>query len=195
MSPKQLVVVAGPSGGGKNTIIQEVIAECPNCTLLVTATTREPRPGEKDGVDYYFFGEDDFKSELAKGNILEHRYIETLGTHYGVYKPDLEKRLEKGHVVLAHLDIIGAKYLKENYGATTIFIIPQSHEELFERIRMRNPNMSPEELAERMRIAADEVKNHAPLYDYRVVNANGKLFDSVAEVMAILKKEGYNLGA
>ncbi len=191
---KQIVVIAGPSGGGKNTIIEEVLDQCPNCTLLVTATTREPRLGEKDGVDYFFFGEDHFKSELAKGNILEHRFIEKLGTHYGVYKPDLDKRLLKGQVVLAHLDIIGAKYLKENYDATTIFILPQSHEELFERIRSRNPNMSPEELAERMRIAVDEVRNHAPLYDYRVVNANGKLFDTVAEVMAILKKEGYNLG-
>ena len=190
---KQIVVIAGPSGGGKNTIIQEILNECPNCTLLVTATTREPRPGEKDGVDYFFFGEDHFKSELEKGNILEHRYIEKLGTHYGVYKPDLEKRLAKGYVVLAHLDIIGAKYLKEHYGATTIFILPQSHEELFERLRSRNPTMSPEELAERMRIATDEIENHAPQYDYRVVNANGRLFDIVNEVIAILKKEGYNL--
>lgn len=192
---KQIVVIAGPSGGGKNTIIQEIMRQCPNCTLLVTATTREPRPGEVDGVDYYFLPERKFQLELAKGNILEHRYIEKLGTHYGVYKLDLEHRLEKGKVVLAHLDIIGAKFLKKNYNATTIFILPQSHEELFERIQSRNPTMSPDELAERMRIASEEIKNHAPQYDYQVVNANGKLLDSVNEIIAILKKEGYNLGA
>ncbi|TSC86190.1 MAG: guanylate kinase [Parcubacteria group bacterium Gr01-1014_8] len=191
---KQIVVIAGPSGGGKNTIIQEIMRQCPNCTLLVTATTRLPRPGEVDGVDYYFFSERKFQLELAKGNILEHRYIEKLGTHYGVYKPDLEARLQKGHIVLAHLDIIGAKFLKEKYNATTIFILPLSHEELFERIRSRNPSMTPEELGERMRIAGEEITDHAPLYDYRVINATGKLLDSVNETMAILKKEGYNLG-
>lgn len=193
MERKQVVVIAGPSGGGKNSVIDGVIALSPRCERLVTATTRSPRPGEKNGVDYHFLSRDEFLRALERGDILEHRYVEALDTHYGAYKPDLESRLALGETVLAHLDVIGARYLKEHYGATTIFILPDSFDRLEERVRARNADMPEEEIRARMAIARIEIDEHAPEYDYRVVNETGKLDATIAEVMAILRKEGYTL--
>ena len=193
MNQKQVVVIAGPSGSGKNAVIDGIIVKCPRCERLVTATTRAPREGEKNGVDYHFLARDEFDRALADGDILEHRYVSSLDTHYGVYKPDLESRLALGEAVLAHLDIIGARYLKEHYNATTIFILPDSFEILEGRVRARNKDMSDAEIAKRMDIARREIAEHAPEYDYRIVNENGKLDETVAKVLEILRKEGYNL--
>lgn len=193
MSRKQVAVIAGPSGSGKNAVIDELIKRCPRCERLVTATTRAPRVGEVNGVDYHFLKRDEFDRALANGDILEHRYVNSLDTHYGVYKPDLDSRLALGEIVLAHLDIVGARYLKEHYNATTIFIMPDDFTLLEERVRGRNNDMSEDEIQKRMQIAHIEVEEHAPEYDYRVVNENGKLDATVAQVVEILKKEGYDL--
>lgn len=193
MALKQVVVIAGPSGSGKNAVIDGIIARSPHCERLVTATTRAPREGEVNGVDYHFLSREEFDRALEKGDILEHRYVESLGTHYGVYKPDLDSRLALGGVILAHLDIIGARYLKRNYDATTFFIMPDSFEHLEERVRGRNKEMTEAEIAKRMEIARREIAEHAPEYDYRIVNENGKLDETVAKVVEILKKEGYTL--
>ena len=190
---KQVVVIAGPSGSGKNSVIDALIAQCPRCERLVTATTRAPREGEKNGVDYHFLSKEEFTRALERGDILEHRYVEALDTHYGAYKPDLESRLALGETVLAHLDIIGARYLKEHYNATTIFILPDSFERLEERVRGRNKGMTDEEIEARMRIARVEMDEHAPEYDYQIVNENGKLDQTVAKVLEILRKEEYTL--
>ncbi len=190
---KQIVVIAGPSGTGKNAIIDELIRRYPKCTRLVTATTRAPRPGEQEDVDYYFFSEEKFFGELKAGNILEHREIKSLGTHYGVYKPDLEARLTRGEVVLAHLDIIGVKYLHEHYDATSIFIMPENEGMLRSRIKRSRPEMTEKELDDRMLIAKHEMADDAPQCDYRVVNAEGKLMQTVDDIVEILKKEGYTL--
>lgn len=192
-SKSQVVVIAGPAGSGKNAIIDGIIRRYPAATRLVTATTRPPRPGEKNGVDYYFFAKEKFFEEMENGNILEHRHVESLGTDYGAYKPDLDARIAAGHVVFAHLDIIGARYLKKHYNATTIFIFPDSLESLRERIRLSGRAMSEEELDERMSIAKKEMEEHAPEYDYSVVNRDGRLDEAVSEVVEILEKEGYTL--
>ena len=190
---RQVVVIAGPSGSGKNAVIDALLERSKKCSLLVNVTTRPSREGEKEGVDYYFFSVDDFKRGIETGSILEYRYVPSLGTYYGTYKPDLESRIAKGDVVLAHKDIVGARYLKEHYNAVTIFLLPESIESLERRIRARNPGMSPSELAERMKMVKREVEEEAPHYDYRVVNADGKLEETINNVMAILKKEGYTL--
>ncbi len=190
---RQVVVIAGPSGSGKNTILEELLKRSNNCARLVTATTRKPRDGERDGVDYHFISIEEFKRGLEEGLIPEHRFVPALGTYYGIYLPNLDKQLASGRVVLAQVDIVGARLLKERYGATTIFIVPVSLDEFARRIRARNPDLSEAEFAERMRIARTEMDEHAFEYDYRVVNADGKLKDAVDEVVAILKKEGYTL--
>ena len=190
---KQVVVIAGPSGSGKNAIIGEILKQHPKCVRLVTATTRAMRPGEEDGVDYYFLSPERFDEELAAGNIPEHRFVPALNTYYGTYLPDLEKRMKDGRVVFAQVDIEGARLLKEKYNATTIFIMPESLEQFRGRLRARNPEWSQKEFEARMKITEEEVRIHAPQYDYRVVNADGKLQETAQEVVDILTKEGYNL--
>lgn len=190
---KQVVVIAGPSGSGKNAIIEEIVKHHPDCVRLVTATTRQMRPGERDGIDYHFFTQERFDEELAAGTIPEHRFVPALGTYYGTYLPELEERVREGKIVFAQVDIEGAKLLKERYGATTIFIMPESLEQFRGRLRVRNPEWSKKELEARMKITDEEIRIHAPQYDYRVTNADGKLDETVEEVVEILRKEGYNL--
>ncbi len=190
---KQVVVIAGPSGSGKNAVINAILAHNPNCMRLVTATTRSMRPGEQEGVDYHFFSQEQFDTELAQGNIPEHRFVPALNTHYGIYLPDLEKKMAEGKTVFAQVDIEGARLLKERFNATTIFIMPESLEQFRSRLKVRNPEWSQKEFDARMKITEEEMRVHAPQYDYRVINADGRLQDTLADVIDIMRKEGYTL--
>lgn len=190
---KQVVVIAGPSGSGKNAVISQILKRYPNCERLVTATTRVPRPGEVDGIDYHFFTQDRFDAEMGKGNIPEHRFVPALGTYYGIFIPDLERRIKEGHIVFAQVDIEGARLLKERYNATSIFIMPESLEQFRGRLRVRNPEWSQQEFDARMKITEEEIRVHSPQYDYRVINADGALLETVDQVIEIMRKEGYKL--
>lgn len=189
---KQVVVIAGPAGSGKDSVAQKLLAHSTNLTLMVTATTRAMRPGEKDGVNYHFMTNEKFLAEVAAGNIPEHYHRVDTDTYYGTYKPDIESRIHSGKVVIAVVQIVGAQYLKAQYGATTLFIMPPSPDAFERRVRARAP-MSDIEWEERRRFTENEVQNEAPWYDYRISNEDGKLEETVAEVIEILKKEGYNL--
>lgn len=190
---KQVVVIAGPSGSGKNAIIGKIRERFPHSTQLVTATTRLARPGERDGVDYHFFTQERFDAGISSGNIPEHRFVPALNTSYGIYLPDLEKRLVNGDTVFAQVDIEGARYLHDHYHATTIFIMPESLQQFRGRLRVRNPEWTEHEFDARMKITEEEIRVHAPQYEYRVINADGRLQDTVHQVIDILLKEGYNL--
>ena len=190
---KQVVVLAGPSGSGKNAVISQILNRYHNCTRLVTATTRAMRPGEQEGVDYYFMSQEKFDEELAAGNIPEHRFVSALNTYYGTYLPDLEKKIAEGKIVFAQVDIEGARLLRDRYGATTIFIMPESLDQFRGRLRARNPEWTHMEFEARMKITEEEMRVHAPQYDYRVVNADGKLEETIQEVVEIMRKEGYTL--
>ncbi len=190
---KQVLVLAGPSGSGKNAIISKILERYPRGTRLVTATTRMMRPGERDGVDYHFFTQERFDAEMAAGHIPEHRFVPSLNTYYGIYTPELDKHIAKGEIVYAQVDIEGARFLKQKYHATTIFILPESIEQFRGRLRARNPEWNDREFETRMKITENELRVHAPQYDYRVVNADGRLADSVDEVIGIMKREGYTL--
>jgi guanylate kinase len=191
---KQVVVIAGPAGSGKDSIVQGILKRCPNATLMVTATTRAPRPGEKNGVSYHFLTNEKFLEEQKAGNILEFYHREETDTYYGTYKPDIDARIASGKVVFAVIQIVGAKYLKEHYDATTIFIMPPSIEVLERRVRGRAP-MTDLEWQERLAHTQREVTEDAPFYDYRITNEDGKLDQAIDEVIEILRKEGYTLGA
>jgi guanylate kinase len=191
---KQVVVIAGPAGSGKDSIVQGILKRCPNATLMVTATTRAPRPGEENGVSYHFLTNEKFLEEQKAGNILEFYHREETDTYYGTYKPDIDARIASGKVVFAVIQIVGAKYLKEHYDATTIFIMPPSIEVLERRVRGRAP-MTDLEWQERLAHTQREVTEDAPFYDYRITNEDGKLDQAIDEVIEILRKEGYTLGA
>jgi guanylate kinase len=163
-----------------------------NAERVVTATTRAMRPGEKSGISYHFMTNDEFKAEIAKGNILEYYYREKTDTYYGLYKPDIEDRIARGQIVFCQLQLVGAKYVKDHYDATTFFIMPPSHDAFEARIRARAP-MSDHEWAERAEFTRREIEKEAPWYDYRIVNEDGKLEEAVQQVVDILTKEGYHL--
>lgn len=189
---KQVVVIAGPAGSGKDALVKGILKRCSNATLMVTATTRPMRPGEVDGVNYHFLTKERFLEELAAGNILEHYHREETDTYYGTYKPDIDARIKSGKVVFAVIQIVGARFLKGHYNATTIFIMPPSLEVLERRVRGRAP-MSDIEWKERVAHTEREVHEDAPFYDYRITNEDGKLDEAVEIAIGILRKEGYTL--
>lgn len=192
---KQVVVISGPTGSGESTITKALIERFPGKVVrMITATTRPPRDKEKNGVDYYFFTKDEFKKLEAEGVIPESGYIPNRDTYYGTYLPDLQEKIAKGMVVVGNLQIKGTLYHKKNNNATTIFIDPESVDALMRRIRARSPNLSEEEFIARRDDAEREIKEERPFYDYFVLNADGKLDETIEKVIDILKKEGYNLG-
>jgi guanylate kinase len=191
---RNAVAIAGPAGSGKDSIIRGVLARCSNAVFAVNATTRAPRPGEEHGKNYYFFSNEEFLKEVERGNIPEHYHRPDTDTYYGLYKPDLDKNVAAGKIALFQIQIVGAKYLKEHYDATTFFIMPPSLDAFEKRIRARAP-MSDAEWEERRKFTEREVKDEAPFYDYRIQNDDGKLEAAIEEVVEILKKEGYTLGA
>lgn len=186
------MVIGGPTGSGETTITNEIIKQFPVFTRLVTATSRKPRNGEKNKIDYYFLSKEEFEKQIRVGNILEHTYVKNRDTYYGAYKPDLDEKITRGLNIIANVDIIGAKYYKETYNATTLFIKPESVEELKNRLLNRDKNISPEELAKRIKNAEKEIEEEMPFYDYIIVNANGKLEEAVEKTIDILKKENYS---
>src|SRR3989338_6254507 len=190
--PKRVVIIAGTTGVGESTVTQKIIELYPIFKRLVTATSRSPRLAEQNGVDYYFFSEAEFKKEIAKSNVPEYQNTRS-GVYYGTYKPELEKQLSDGFNVIANTDIVGADYYKKNYGATAIFIMPDSFENLAKRIRHRQKDISIVNLQARLDYARHEIEQEGGRYDYRVVNAEGQLDKTVTGKTEILKNEGYRL--
>ncbi len=189
---KKVVVIAGPSGSGKNTVLRSIKNRFPQVRSLTTATTRSPRAGEVEGEDYFFWNIDRFDTEGSR--VVGKRFVPLFGgVHYGIYVPDLEKKMAEASVVFASVDLVGAQWLKEKYGALTIFLIPESLEAYKARIRARSREMPEKEFEMRMKIAETELHVHAPQYDHRVLAANGGLADTVERILEILKKEGYTL--
>ncbi len=189
---KHVVVIAGPAGSGKDSLIRGIIAKYPNAAFGITATTRAPRPGEVHGVNYFFLSKEEFLKGIESGDIPEHYHRPETDTYYGLYKPYLDQEVAKGHVVLYQIQIVGARYLKEHCDATTIFIMPSSLESLERRIRERAP-MSDAEWNERLEFTKRELAEEAPWYDFQIANEDGKLDDAIASVVEILRKEGYTL--
>ncbi len=190
---KRVLVIAGPTGVGESTITHEIIKRYPIFKRLVTATTRNPRLNEKHGKDYYFFSKDKFKDEIKNNNIIEHTYLKIRDVYYGSYKTDLEVKLKKGYNIIVNPDVVGAKYYKKFYNATTIFIKPDSFANLKKRQLARNPKIAQAELKQRLECAKYEIKNESPYYDYIVINEQGKLKNAINQVANIIKNEGYRL--
>lgn len=191
---KKIIVISGPTGCGEGAITKELIHRYPgDIERIITATSRSMRSGEQEGIDYHFLGNKGFKDALARGDILEYGYISNRDTYYGTYRPQLERQLATGHILIANTQIVGTKFYKEHYGALAVFIMPGNMEELADRIRNRNPEMSDDELQRRLADAQREVDEEKYAYDHTVFNANGKLHEAVDQVLAIMRKSGYNV--
>ncbi|KJU71326.1 guanylate kinase [Clostridium baratii] len=179
-----LLVVSGPSGAGKGTICKALLEKHKEIYLSVSATTRSPRKGEVDGVNYYFTTKEEFVKRVEEGDFLEH--AEVYGNYYGTPKSSVEKMLEQGKDVILEIDIQGALKVKENCEeGIFIFILPPSMEELKQRIIKRGSE-TPESLMTRFKSAYKEI-NYISKYNYAVVNDEVDL--AVKKLEAIITAE------
>ena len=150
-----LIVISGPSGAGKGTICKALLEKHDNIYISVSATTRAPRVGEVEGVNYYFLTKEDFEEKVRENGFLE--YANVHGNFYGTPKGNVEKMLEDGKDVILEIDIQGALQVKENFKeGVFIFILPPSMEELKQRIIKRGSE-TEESLMTRFKNAYKEI--------------------------------------
>jgi guanylate kinase len=162
-----LIVVTGPSGAGKGTLIGEVLKRVPELEVTVSATTRDRRPGEEDGRDYWFLTADEFLARIEADDFLEH-VVYVSGHRYGTLRPELERIRAKGQIPLLELETEGALRVKaKDPGAVTIFI-SASVDELERRLRERATE-STGEIGERIALAREQLQQ-ADAFDYVVEN-------------------------
>ncbi|WP_267383364.1 guanylate kinase [Cyanobacterium sp. uoEpiScrs1] len=137
MPSGQLIVLTGPSGVGKGTLVRSLLARHNDLYLSISATTRSPRRGEIDGKDYYFVTRSQFKKMIDQGELLE--WAEYANNCYGTPRFDIEKKLNSGIKVLLEIDVVGARNIKQTFpDALRIFVLPPSLEELERRLRGRD---------------------------------------------------------
>ena len=185
-SPPLLVVISGPSGVGKDSVIDELRKRDGPWHFTVTATTRSPRPGEIDGEDYIFLDTETFLEMRETGQLLES--AEYAGRWYGVPRSQVAAALERGKDVFLKIEVQGAETIKAMAPeAVLIFLAPASFEELAGRLGQRRTE-APEETARRLDIARRELAQ-MDRYDYRVINRDGRLEQAVADIEAIITAE------
>ncbi len=179
-----LIVISGPSGAGKGTICKSFLERNPEVAISVSATTRSPRKGEVEGVNYYFMSKEEFKGKIEDNDFLE--YAEVYDNFYGTPKSNVEELLEGGKDVILEIDIQGALKVKENTEeGVFIFILPPSMEELKARIIKRGSE-TPESLMKRFKSAYKEI-NFISRYNYAVVN--DEVETAVEKLEAIISAE------
>lgn len=161
-------IVSAPAGTGKTTLVDKLTVEFPCIVKNVSFTTRAPRPGEKDGIDYFFISQEQFNSKIEAGEFLEH--INLFGNSYGVSKEWVENQLADGKHVFLVIDTQGAMAIKERFPAVYIFLAPPSMEELESRLSKRQSETS-DLIKERLAIAAKELEARYH-YDYLIINDN-----------------------
>lgn len=185
-----MLVLSSPSGAGKSSIAAALLKADPNLVLSVSATTRPPRPGESDGVHYYFVDVPRFEKMRAEGAFLESARV--FDNYYGTPREHVEKQLRASKDVLFDIDWQGTQQLRENArdDLVSIFILPPSLAELERRLRGRGQD-SEAVMQSRMARAADEMSHWAE-YDYVVVNHD--LNESMAQVQTILSAERLKRG-
>ncbi|MCL1912536.1 MAG: guanylate kinase [Eubacteriaceae bacterium] len=181
MARGNFFVVSGPAGVGKSSIINKILAMDGNCRFSISATTRDPRPGETDGVNYHFLTNEQFEEKIAAGEFYE--YARLFNQSYGTLKSEVEKFLETGIDVILDVDTQGALNIKaQNSEAILVFIMPPSFEELVRRIEGRHTE-TREQIEMRLKEASAEMEK-SKHYDMIVVNDN--LEDAIKEVYGII---------
>jgi guanylate kinase len=172
--PGLLIIVSGPAGSGKTTLCERMLAEIPELWRVVTSTTRQPRGGEQDHVDYYFFDHATFEEKIADGHFYEYAHVH--GNIYGTLKSEVQDKLAAGTDLLLNIDVQGAAQMRQTAQndpllqgqVVTVFIMPRSLEELEQRLRGRATD-SEEQIQRRMQVASEEMQQHE-LYDHTILS-------------------------
>ena len=181
----RLIVVSGPSGAGKTTVLKQVFARCPRLVASVSATTRPPRPGEVDGVDYYFLTPEEFAARRQRGEFLECFEVFGSGHWYGTLEREVAPRLAAGKWVVLEIDVDGTLAVLERYpDAVTLFVRPESIEDLERRLRRRGTE-SEAALQRRLEVARRELEF---VDRYRYVVINQSVDRAVDDILQILKR-------
>ena len=186
----KLVVISGPSGVGKGTVInllKDIYQEKnEKLYLSISCTTRSPRVGEVEGVSYYFISENEFQRRIDEEDFLEYNKYGT-GKFYGTSKSVTINYLNKGYDVILEIDINGYRQIKERFpDCVGIFIMPPSIEELYNRLKNRNTE-DEDVIKTRLKTAKYEIENNE-IYDYVIVNENNKSLKTAKKIYQILKK-------
>ena len=185
----RLFVVVGPSGVGKGSILEKVFSETDKLVYSVSATTRKKREGEIDGKNYFFKTRDEFEQMIKNDEFLE--CAEFVGNLYGTPKKYVQKQLSEGKDVLLEIEFQGAEQINKKIGSEAIFIgiIPPSLEILEKRLLLRSTE-TPEQINKRIRQAKLEVEQikESNFFDYRIINEQGRLDESVLEFISIIKE-------
>ena len=185
--PGKLVVISGPSGVGKTTLLRRLLADVPELTPSVSATTRPPRAGERDGIDYHFLPLDEFERRRARGEFLECCQVYGRQHWYGTLVNEVSPRLAAGKWVVLEIDVEGTISILERFpDAITIFVEPSHPDQLLRRLQGRGTE-SPEAMARRLEVARREL-HEAHRYRHRVVNDD--VDAALAEIERILAAAG-----
>ena len=184
-----LFIISGPSGVGKGTVIRELKREFPQFEYPISHTTRDIRPGEKDGEVYHFITKEEFEDEIEKGNFLEWAMVHQ-DNYYGTLKKTIMDALEEGKIIVREVDVQGAQSMQkvlDPKNLVTIFIKAESEKKLLGRIAKRG-ELPKEEVERRMESARKEMKL-ADEFDHQVWNYEGKVEDCISDVKDIMGNE------
>ena len=178
---KKLIIITGPSGVGKGTVVKKILDKDRNIWLSISATTRKPRIGEKDGENYYFLSEKRFKEMIDKKQFLE--WAQFAGNFYGTPLFTVNEKIEKGFIVFLEIEVEGAKQIKEKFPeALSIFILPPNKDELERRIR--NRGTEGEEAINRRLSRANYEIAFSEKFDFVVTNYDvDKTVDKIFEII------------
>jgi guanylate kinase len=180
----RVFVITGPSGVGKGTLIRGLLARVPELELSVSATTRAPRPGEQDGVDYHFLTDDEFDRKVAAGAFVEHAAYS--GRRYGTLRSELERRTAAGAPVVLEIELQGARQVRRTLpDAIQVFILPPSASALRERLVGRGTD-APEEIERRLHVAREEL---AAQHEFDHVVLNDRQEDALGALEALVRLE------
>lgn len=181
-----MIVISGPSGVGKDSVIRRLLEKDPSLAFVVTAASRDPRPGEEHGVDYFFFPRTEFERRISAGEFLENAVV--YGELKGILKAEVQRKMDTGQDVVLRVDVQGAATVREKAPqALLIFLTTNDEQELIERLTARNTE-TEDKLKVRIETAKQEMERVSE-FDYKVVNPDGCMEDAVDTILAIIQAE------